>query len=151
MSVKSIVPGPHHPERTSTLYPWSNPWSDWAIFRNVFPANFCLLCGPYMNEINAEKNGGQREVPHPSSVFLDHVDRSGDRRSRETAILKIAQAGHKLSLRLSMGDVRSGWWTPGSSHSKYEVERAQVWGQPLWSSRANDYLGRETSVSTGFY
>ena len=32
----------------------------------------CLHCGPYMTEINAENNGGQSEVPHPSSVFLDH-------------------------------------------------------------------------------
>ena len=52
------------------------------------------------------------------SVFLDHfpfrpyADRSRDRRSREK-ILKIAQSGHGLSLRLSMGDGRSGWWAPG--------------------------------------
>ena len=61
----------------------------------------CLHCGPYMTEINAENNGGQSEVSHPSSVFLNHLsfssticpfprwfrpdaDRSGDRRSRET-------------------------------------------------------------------
>ena len=84
--------GAHHRERTSTLYPCSNLCPDWAIFRNVFPANFCLHCGPYMTEINAEKNGGQSEVPHPSFVFLDHflpfprwfrsyADRNGVRRS----------------------------------------------------------------------
>ena len=117
--------GAHHLECTPTPYPWSNLCPDWAIFRNMFPANFCLHCGPYMTEINAEKNGGQSEVPHPSSVFLNHfcpfprwfrpyADRSRDRRSRET-ILKIAQSGHRLSLRLSMGDVRSGWWAPAIS------------------------------------
>ena len=54
------------------LYPWSNLCPDWAIFRNVFPANFCLHCGSYMTELNVEKNGDQSEVPHPSSVFLNH-------------------------------------------------------------------------------
>ena len=84
------------------------------LFLDMFPANFCLHCGSYMTELNVEKNGHQSEVPHPSSVFLNHfcpfprwfqpyADRSGDRRSRET-ILKIAQSGHRLSLRLSMGE-----------------------------------------------
>ena len=88
------------------------------LFLDMFPANICLRCGPHITEINAEKSGDQSEVPHPSSVFLDrfcpfprwfrpYADRSGDRRSRET-ILKIAQSGHGLSLRLSMGDGRSG-------------------------------------------
>ena len=110
--------GAHYPERPSTLYPWANPCPDWAIFRHVFPANVCLRCGPHITEINAEKNDDQSEVPHPSSVFLDRfwpfprwfrpfAGRSRDRRSRET-ILKIAQSGHGLSLRLSIGDGRSG-------------------------------------------
>ena len=43
--------------------------------------------------------------------FRSYADRSGDRRSRETN-LKIAQPGHRLSLRLSMADGRSGWWAP---------------------------------------
>ena len=118
----------HHPERTSTLYPWSNLCPDWAIFRNVFPTNFCLHCGPYTTELNAEKNGSQSKVLHPLSVFLNHflpfphwfrpyADRSGDRYSRET-ILKITQSGHRLSLRLSMGDVRSGWWAPAPKSFK---------------------------------
>ena len=42
------------------------------LFLELFPANFCLHCGPYMTELNAENNGGQSEVPHPSSVFLNH-------------------------------------------------------------------------------
>ena len=62
--------GAHHPERPSTLYLWSNPCPDWAIFRHVFPANFCLHCSPYMKTL--KKNGGSSEVPHPSSVFLNH-------------------------------------------------------------------------------
>ena len=114
--------GAHHPERPSTLYLWSNLCPDWAIFRHVFPANFCLHCGSYMTELNVEKNCDQSEVLYPSSVFLNHfcpfprwfrpyVDRSGDGRSRET-ILKIVQSGHRLSVRLSMGDGRSGWWAP---------------------------------------
>ena len=41
------------------------------LFLDVFPANFCLHCGPYMTEINAELNDDQSEVPHPSSVFLN--------------------------------------------------------------------------------
>ena len=97
----------------------------WAIFRNVFPVNFCLHCGPCMTEINAEKNGGQSAKRSPASFvrfpqpfypfprwFRPYADRSRDGRSRET-ILKIAQSGHRLSLRLSMGDGRSGWWAPG--------------------------------------
>ena len=114
--------GAHHPERPSTLYLWFNLCPDWTISRHVFPANFCLHCSSYMTELNVEKNGDQSEVLHPSSVFLNHfctfprwfrpyADRSRDGRSRET-ILKIAQSGHRLSLRLSMGDGRSGWWAP---------------------------------------
>ena len=70
-----------------------------------------------MTEINAEKNGGQSEVLHPSSIFpflhsfQPYADHSRDRRSQE-AILKIVQSGHGLSLRLSMGDVCSEWWAP---------------------------------------
>ena len=41
---------------------------------------------------------------------------AADERSRET-ILKITQSGHKLSLRLSMGDGRSGWRAPAVSDS----------------------------------
>ena len=41
---------------------------------------------------------------------------AADGRSRET-ILKIAQSGHGLSLRLSMGDGRSGWRAPAVSDS----------------------------------
>ena len=58
--------------------------------------------------------------PFSSTVFVSfrvgcrsYADRRGDRRSRET-ILKIAQSGHRLSLRLSMGDGRSRWWAPAN-------------------------------------
>ena len=100
--------GAHHPERPSTLYLWSNLCPDWAIFRHVFPANFCLHCGSYMTELKVERDGDQSEVPHPSSVFLNrfcpfprwfrpYADHSRDGRSRET-ILKIAQSGHRNCL-----------------------------------------------------
>ena len=94
---RHTYPGAHHPERPSTLYLWSNLCPDWAIFRHVFPANFCLHCGSYMTELNVEKNGNQSKVSHPSSVFLNHfcsflcwfrpymyADCSRDGRSRET-------------------------------------------------------------------
>ena len=106
----------HRKERTSTLYPWSNLCPDWAIFRNVFPVNFCLHCGPHMTEINAEKmtTSAKSRILRPFSstifVFLNHfpfprwfrpyADRSGDRRSRET-ILKIAQSATTPPLPLS--------------------------------------------------
>ena len=44
----------------------------------------------------------------------------GDRRSRET-ILKIAQSGHRLSLRLNMGDGRSGWWAPDLADGSFNI------------------------------
>ena len=125
-SWRETASGAHLPERPSTLYPWSNLFPDWAIFRNVFPANFSLHCGPYMTEINAEKKWRPKRspasfvrFPQPFPFprwFRSYADRSGDRRSRET-ILKIAQSGHRLSLRLSMGDGRSGWWAPDCFHS----------------------------------
>ena len=54
-SIKQDKSWAHQLERTSTLYLWSNLCPDWAIFRHVFPTNFCLHCGPYITEINAEK------------------------------------------------------------------------------------------------
>ena len=47
------------------------------------------------------------------NFYFDHMRTAAETRSRET-ILKIAQSGHRLSLRLSMGDGRSGWWAPDS-------------------------------------
>ena len=121
----SVVAGAHHLERTSTLYPWSNLCPDWAIFRNVFPANFCLHCGPYMTELNAEKNGGQTEGSHPSSVFLNHfcpfprrfqpyADRSGDRRSRETIL--------KIDLVWEMDAPGDGLLVVGNEHANLQTD-----------------------------
>ena len=67
---KCILPGAHHPKRPSTLYPWSNLCPDCAIFRNVFPANYYLHCGPYMTEINAEKNGDRSAKRSPGASFV---------------------------------------------------------------------------------
>ena len=67
--------------------------------------------------------------------FRPYTDRSGDRRSRET-ILKIAQSGHRLSLTLSMGDGRSGWWAPPCANLKNEIKQYE------------DYSGPKTSLVT---
>ena len=37
-----------------------------------FPRTSVSTVARIRTEINAEKNGGQSEVPHPSSVFLNH-------------------------------------------------------------------------------
>ena len=71
-------------------------WKKWRPKRS--PASFVRFPQPFF--------------PFPR-WFRPYADRSGDRCSRET-ILRIAQSGHRLSLELSMGDGRSGWWTPGN-------------------------------------
>ena len=103
-------------------YPWSNLCPDWAIFRRV---SCELLSG---TAVRIWPNSTlKRMVTKAKSRILNHfcpflrwfrpyADSSRDRRSRET-ILKIAQSGHRLSLRLTMGDGRSGWWAPGTHHS----------------------------------
>ena len=112
-------------QEPSTLYPWSNLCPNLELFSEMyFPWTSVSTAVRIWPKSTLKKMAAKArsEVPHPSSVFLDHfafprwfrpyADRSGDRRSRET-ILKIAQSGHGLSLRLSMGDGRSGWWAPG--------------------------------------
>ena len=42
-------------------------YSQIELFLDVFPANVCLHCGPYMTEINAEKNGDQSTNRSPAS------------------------------------------------------------------------------------
>ena len=37
------------------------------LFLDVFPVNFCLHCGLYMSEINAEKSGDQNAKRSPAS------------------------------------------------------------------------------------
>ena len=123
------------------------------FFRNVFPANFCLHCGPYMTQITLKNMATKARsakrspasfvrFPQPFSFprwFRPHADRRWDRPSRET-ILKIAQSGHRLYLRLSMGDGRSGLLAPGRHCFWYLRD---LWN---FSWRRNAWLFKEEAL-----
>ena len=130
---KKIVAGAHYPERTSTLsnlcpdraifswcvsrellsqlwsvYDRTQRWRKWRPKRS--PASFVCLAQPYFPF--------QR-------WFRPYTERRGDRRSRET-ILKIAQSGYRLSLRLIMRDGSSGLWAPDTTYVSTTFAKANT-------------------------
>ena len=109
-------------QEPSTLYSWSNlcpnlelflemyfPWTSVSTAARVWPKSTLKkmaakaksrILRPFSSTIS------------PFRVDFGHLRTAAETRSRET-ILKIAQSGYRLSLRLIMRDGRSRWWAPG--------------------------------------